>query len=309
MEDIKRPIAEISAETPRHADEISVKHPPASFVWDQPEYSMSAAIKKLAGAVLATLVSLCALPALAEVMKPICSDRPGRGTGACTVEDGHWQLEFGLWDTSFQHRGGVTTDVTQAADPAVKYGLGDQLDLEASIALYQSVRLHDALGSRTASGVGDLFLHAKWNPKGGEDSEFTWILDPYLKLPIAGRDLGNGEVEAGLLIPISWEFGGGWSLDSTPEADYLLNESGSGYHGALIDVLGIGRDIEGGFNVGMEFWTLQNFDPNGTMSQYSLGPTLAWLADNDDQFDGGLAVGLNRATPDLELYVGFSRRF
>ena len=309
MGDGTRRIAELPAETPRHAGEIPLKHPRANLFWHHTECSMSAAIKTIAGAALVALVSLRALPAHAEGMKPICSDRPGRATGACTVEDGHWQLEFGLWDTTLQHRGGVTTDVTQAADPALKFGLGDQVDLEASIALYQSVRLHDALGSRTASGVGDLFLHAKWNPKGGEDSEFTWILDPFLKLPTAGRDLGNGEVEAGLLIPMSWELGGGWSLESTPEADYLLNQSGSGYHGALIDVLGFGRDIEGGFNVGLEFWTLQNFDPIGTMSQYSLGPTLAWLADNDDQLDGGFAVGLNKATPDLELYVGFSRRF
>ena len=110
-------------------------------------------------------------------------------------------------------------------------------------------------------------------------------------------------------MPMSWELGGGWSLESTPEADYLLNAIRLRLSRRPDRCLGIGRDIEGGFNVGLEFWTLQNFDPIGTMSQYSLGPTLAWLADNDDQLDGGFAVGLNKATPDLELYVGFSRRF
>lgn len=309
MGDDKRAGAKLPADKLRHAGETSLKHPPASLPRYLMELSMTNAITTMVGAAFAALAGLLALPAQAEEMKPICSDRPGRGTGACTVEDGHWQVELGLWDTSFQHRGGLTTDVTQAADPVIKYGLGDQVDLEASIALYQSVRLHDALGTRTASGVGDLFLHAKWNPEGGEDHKFTWILDPYLKLPTAGRDLGNGEVEAGLLIPMSLELGGGWSLESTPEADYLLNDSGSGYHGALIDVLGVGRDITGGFNIAMEIWTFQNFDPIGTLSQYSLGPTLAWLADNNDQLDGGFAVGLNKATPDLELYVGFSRRF
>ena len=273
------------------------------------ESPMPAARKKIMAPAFAGLVGLWAQSGAAEELKPLCSDRPGRGTGACTVEDGHWQVELGLWDTTFQRRAGVTTDITQAADPAVKYGLSDNVDLEASMAFYQSVRMHDALGSRTASGVGDLFLHAKWNPNGGEESEFTWVLDPFVKLPTAGRDLGNGEVEAGLLIPMSWELSGGWSLESTPEADYLLNGSGSGYHGALIDVLGFGRDVAGGFNIAIEFWTFQNFDPAGSIGQYSLGPTLAWLADNDDQLDGGFAVVLNRATPDLELYVGFSRRF
>jgi len=270
---------------------------------------MIAAIKKIAGPAFAGFVGLCALPALAEDLKPICSDRPGRGTGACTVEEDHWQVELGLWDSTFQRRSGVTTDLMQAAYPAIKYGISDNADIEASMALYQSVRVHDASGSQTGSGVGDLFLHAKWNLTGGEESKFVSILDPFVKLPTAGRDLGNGAAEAGLLIPMSWDFGGGWSLESTPEADYLLNESGSGYHGAVIDVIGLGRDIEGGFNLGVEIWTSQNFDPAGTQSQYSFGPTIAWQPDIDDQLDGGFAAGLNRATPDLELYVGFSRRF
>jgi hypothetical protein len=273
------------------------------------ESAMPAAIKKLMGPAFAGLVGLCALPTNAEELKPLCSDRPGRGTGACTVEDGHWQVELGLWDATFQHRAGVTTDVTQAANPAVKYGISDNADIEASMALYQSVRVHDASGSQTVSGAGDLFLRAKWNPNGGEESEFTWILDPFVKLPTASRELGNGEVEAGLLIPMALELGGSWAIESTPEADYLLNESGSGYHGAVIDVIGLGRDIEGGFNVAVEIWTSQNFDPQGTESQYSFGPAIAWQPDPNDQLDGGFAVGLNRATPDLELYVGFSKRF
>jgi len=35
----------------------------------------------------------------------------------------------------------------------------------------------------------------------------------------------------------------------------------------------------------------------------------AWLADNDTQLDGGVNLGLNRATPDVEIYFGMSRRF
>jgi hypothetical protein len=272
------------------------------------EFPMPAAIKKIMAPAFAGFVSLCAFPADAEDLKPICADRPGRGTAACTLEDGHWQVELGLWGATFQHRAGVTTDETEAANPTIKYGFGNA-DIEASMTLYQSERVHDAAGSETVSGVGDLFLRAKWNPNDGEEGEFTWILDPYVKLPTAGRDLGNGAAEGGLLIPMSWEFGGGWSLESTPEADYLLNASGSGYHGAFVDVLGLCRDIEGGFNLGFEFWMSENFDPAGTESQYGIGPSIAWQPDPNDQFDGGFGVGLNRATPDLELYVGFSKRF
>ena len=41
-----------------------------------------------------------ALPtmAVAQDEKPICPDRPGRGTSACTVEAGRAQLVLGLFD-------------------------------------------------------------------------------------------------------------------------------------------------------------------------------------------------------------------
>lgn len=266
-------------------------------------------IRNAMGPALAGFVFFCAFPAHAEDLKPICSDRPGRGAVACTVDPGHWQAELSLWDATFQHRAGVTIDVIQAANPTIKYGLSDSADIEASMALYQSVRVHDGSGSRTASGVGDLFLRAKWNPNGGENGDFVWLFDPFIKLPTAGRDLGNGEVEGGLMVPMTWTFGGNWALVSTPEVDLLLNGSGAGYHGELLDVIGLCRDIGSGLNLAVEVWTSQNLDPQGTQSQYGIGPRLAWLSDPNDQFDAGLAVGLNRPTPDLELYVGFSRRF
>ena len=48
--------------------------------------------------------------ASAQDAKPICPDRPGRGTSPCTLEEGRAQLELGLFDDSYHHRSGVTTD-------------------------------------------------------------------------------------------------------------------------------------------------------------------------------------------------------
>ena len=79
---------------------------------------MPAVPRKFLGPALAGFLALCARAAGAEDLKPLCSDRPGRGTGACTVEEGYWQVELGLWDATFQHRAGVSTDVTSAANPA-----------------------------------------------------------------------------------------------------------------------------------------------------------------------------------------------
>jgi hypothetical protein len=256
---------------------------------------------------IAALLLLAALPARADDLAPICPDRPGKGTSPCTLAAGHAQVELGLFDESFQRRSGVTTDTGNAGAALAKLGVNDWMDVEAGMALYQFQRVHDASGTMTASGIGDLFLRSKINPLSG-DGPFALVIGPYLKLPTAGGGLGNGAVEGGMVAPMSYDLGSGWSLAMTPEADALLNASGGGHHASLVNVAGLGKSF-GPVTLGAEVWTDQNLDPAGSTSQYSFDLDAAWLTDSDTQLDGGVNLGLNRATPDLELYVGVSRRF
>jgi hypothetical protein len=264
---------------------------------------MSSGITRAAIVLLTLLTSPLAR---AEDLRPICPDRPGRGTSPCTLERGHAQLELGLFDDSFQHRSGVTTDTDNVGSLLAKWGASERIDVEAGMAFYQQLRVHDASGTTTISGVGDVLLHAKYNPLA--EGAFALVLDPFLKLPTASGGMGNGAVEGGLVLPMAYDLGNNWSLAMTPELDVLLNASGSGSHVNLVDVVGLGRGF-GPLTLGAELWTSQNLDPAGTVRQYSFDLDAAWLADNDTQLDGGLNIGLNRATPDLEIYFGISRRF
>jgi Putative MetA-pathway of phenol degradation len=136
----------------------------------------------------------------------------------------------------------------------------------------------------------------------------AFALEPYVKLPTAGGGLGNGHVEGGLVAPLSYDLGGGWSLGATPEADLLLNGSGSGYHANFSEVVGLGKAL-GPVTLGAEVWSDQNIDPSGGATLYSADVDAAWLVNNDTQLDCGVNLGLNRATPDVEVYFGISRRF
>ncbi len=250
---------------------------------------------------------LLASPAWADDLGPICPDRPGKGTSACTVDAGHVQAELGLYDGAFQHRDGVTVDDTAAGALLLKYGVAPGFDIEAGLTAYQGERVHDGAADITQGGFGDLYLRGKAMLTG--DGPFAAAIEPVLKIPTATNGTGNGKLEGGLVVPLAYDLGGGWSLASTPEADVALNGSGSGYHATAIDVVGLGKSLDGGWNLGAEIWTAQDFDPAGTTSQYSFDVSAAWLADNDTQLDGGLNFGLNRATPDTEVYFGVSRRF
>ena len=255
----------------------------------------------------AALFLLAALPAQAADLGPICADRPGKGTSPCTLARGHAQVELGMIDESTQRRSSMTVDTGNAGALLLKYGVTSRMDVEAGMALFQFQRAHTPAGRFSADGVGDLFLRAKINPLRG-DGPFALVLGPTLKIPIAKGPLGNGAVEGGLVAPMSYDLGGNWSLAMTPEADILRDSAGGGYHANLTDVVGIGRSF-GNLALGAEVWSAQNMDPAGTVSQYSFDVGAAYLFGRNTQLDGGVNLGLNRATPDVEIYFGISHRF
>ncbi len=259
---------------------------------------------------------VCALlmltgPALADdtSLRDLCPDRPGKGTSACTVDAGHFQLEVDAFDGAFQRDDGVTTDTYFVANPTLKFGFTDNFDIEANIAPFEIIRTRDASGAETETGIGDLFLRSKLNLAGNDGGEWGVAIEPFLKIPTARREIGNGAVEGGVLAPLSLDLGSGWSLASTPEVDVLRNESGGGYHADIINVIGIGRALDGGVTLGAEVWESGDLDPAGSTQSYSLDFDVAWQPDSDVQLDGGINLGLNRETPGAQVYVGVSRRF
>jgi hypothetical protein len=99
------------------------------------------------------------------------------------------------------------------------------------------------------------------------------------------------------------------SLGLTPEIDWTANGSGSGHHAAMVQVVSLGAQLSQKFSILAELWGQWDWDRLGTRRQYSVDAALAYLAGKDLQLDAGANFGLNRNTPDLELYTGVSARF
>ena len=107
---------------------------------------------------LAILAALLAMPALADDLRPLCPDRPGKGTSPCTVDADHLQVEVDAFDMTSQHQGGVSTTVYNFADPEFRYGVSDDFEVAADFAPYMQVRSRSGGVTQTASGIGDLTL-------------------------------------------------------------------------------------------------------------------------------------------------------
>ncbi len=240
---------------------------------------------------------------------PICTDRPTNGNYACTVPKGMWQLEADAFGWTAQRIDGERTDVLLFSNPTLKYGLSDRSDVQLNWAPFIRARARDANGEVSIiEGVGDLSVRYKHRLT-PSDANVEVALLPFIKLPTARRGIGNGRVEGGVALPINYHAPGDWTITLGPQIDILADADGlGGYHAGLTGLVNIAKSF-GPFTILNELWTGQDFDPSGTVRQYSYDVALVWLARPSLQLDIGANIGLNRETPGLFGYVGISTRF
>jgi hypothetical protein len=262
--------------------------------------------RRLGCAALASAV-LAGAAAAAEP-QPICADRPTKSNGPCTVDVGHFQVEADIVNASFMHEDGVSTDNWLLFNPTLKYGLTSNLDIEASIAPVDIQRIGDGEGHvSTQTGIGDLYFRLKYEVL--NTPSFQAALMPYVKAPTASHGLGNGAVEGGLLLPVNVKLSSSLSLALQPEVDSFANAAGDGHHLATSEDVNLGLSLPHNVTVFAELWGQWDFDPAGTVRQYSADIAAALGLGRDTQLDAGINFGLNRATPGFAPYIGIAHRF
>ena len=254
------------------------------------------------------LTLLIAAPAHAADEAPICPDRPSKGTGTCTVPAGRWQIETGLVDWAHDSTDGVRSNLTIIGAALLKLGIADNADLELGVVPFEISRVRDADGRQRASGFGDMVARAKVQLTGGA-AKVQVAIDPFVKIPTAKHDLGNGMVEGGVTVPVGASLGGPLSIALAPELDWSADADGQGHHAAMVQLVDLGIAAGPRLALTAELWGSWDWDPSGTGKHYSADGAVAYLLSDSVQLDAGANFGLNRNTPDVELYAGFSKRF
>ncbi len=246
-------------------------------------------------------------------LRPFCTDRPTKNTGACSVDAGHFQIESDIFNATFDHEDGVTTDTYLYTNPNFKLGVTDNTDIELNFAPFEQVVIHDhnTQTSETLSGFGDMFVHLKVNFAGNSGGDFGIAIDPYLKAPTASDHMGNGVVEGGLPVPMFFALTDTLQLSATPEIDALKNAADDGHHALFQMPLGLTYSISPTTTLSGEVWGSFNDDPSGNTNQYSVDFAATWQppGTKDLQLDCGINFGLNKNTPGTQAYVGISKRW
>jgi hypothetical protein len=255
---------------------------------------------------------LIASPALAEdKLRDLCAERPGLDTPACTVDPGHLQIELGVGDWTLDKQSGTRNDTIVVGDVLARYGVGDSTEIRLGWTSYGHSRTRDTATGAVdrLSGTGDVTIGLKQNLVSPSGDGFSLALLPSVSLPTGKTGIGAGDWGAGLLIPVSYDLTETLTLEATPEIDAAVDGDGKGRHAAYGSAAGLGVKLSDKWSMSVEGQLIRDRDPGDHSTQALAGAYVAWQPKGRIQFDAGAQAGLNRATPDVELYFGISEKF
>ena len=248
-------------------------------------------------------------------LRPLETDRPTKSNSPYTVDAGHFQYESDIVNSTYDHYsyGRTTTSDTLVADPTLKLGLTNNTDLEVALAPFNFVRSTSRAGGvkTDGNGFGDIYTRLKVNLLGDDGGDYAVAIVPYVKAPTASRTLGNGHYEGGAYAPVSFALPGDVTGLVMTEVDVLEDAALTGTHENYQNLINFSHAIgktEDNLTGYVEFYSDVDNDA-GLQPYYTADFAVAWLVSPNFQLDIGTNVGLNKAAPDIQGYVGISQRF
>jgi hypothetical protein len=259
---------------------------------------------------LALLASLGAGAARAGDLRDFCPNRPGKGSPACILDAGRWQVETDIVDATRDRRAGVTTTELSFADFQVRYGLSRRAELDAAWSPLLSERVRGQGQSASAHGSGVAILALRWSLTDPDAKGAAIAVQPFVAAPAGSGGFAPDRWGGGVGLPVALPLTDNLGIGLFPQVAWIPDALGRGGHAAVSAAAGLSQSL-GALSFGEELWGLVDDDPSGRTRQASFDLTAAWQPPRlkDVQLDVGLNAGLNAQTPRRELYLGLAKRF
>jgi hypothetical protein len=253
-------------------------------------------------------------PTPSRFMRQLSTDRPDKTESAYTLDAGHFQLEMDLVSYTRDHDtsggGDTRTDLLAVAPVNLKIGLLNNLDFQVVLESYNHGRVSDhAAGTvQTMSGFGDVTTRLKLNFWGNDGGTTAFAAIPLVKFPSNQDNLGNSAVEGAVLFPLALQLPRGWDMAPMAGVAFLRDENNEGYHASFINSITFGRELFGKLDGYAEFFSeVSTEQGSGWIGTADFGVTYE-LTPNI-QLDAGINIGVTKAAPDFNPFVGLSWRF
>jgi Putative MetA-pathway of phenol degradation len=248
-----------------------------------------------------------------DLMRPFCTDRPGKAHCAQTVDAGHFQEEGDIWISTWDHWSPtrISTRAYTVINPNLKLGITNWTELDVLIPVYNNLEIKSRVdgGVHRAAGFADFSLGGKINFFGNDGGDQALGAIGFVKIPTAASGLGNNRTELFLDVPFTTALPDKFSLTLEPAVNLLRNLRNQGYQGDYQFIANLNRPIIGttvtaAVEIALDFPADHNIRP-----RHTIDPSLQWLVTPNLQLDAGAYIGITKAAPDYTLYVGVSFRY
>ena len=245
-------------------------------------------------------------------LRPFSTDRPGKTHSSLTVDAGHFQLEGDFWNYTWDSwtKDGTKTRLNSFLNMNYKLGLTNWSELDLILPTYNKIQIKNSTQpSIRARGVGDLFIGGKVNFFGNDEGDQSLGAIGFAKIPTAPLGLGNGKPEYTVNVPFTTALPHEFSLTVEPAVGLLRNKQNTGYQGDYQFLVNLNRPVMGkeviaALELALDFPGDRTVGP-----RHTLDPSLQWLITPNLQLDLGIYIGLTKAAPDWNPYVGISFRY
>jgi hypothetical protein len=166
----------------------------------------------------------------------------------------------------------------------------------------------DRRASQTIRDLGDTTVRLKINLIGNDDGKLAIGLISSLKIPTNTNHLGNNLYEPGFGLPFNYALPGGLIFFGQTRID-ILDEPHSGYRRVQSsNPIGISRAIVANLSGYLEFYDAVSTGHNHLWIG-TLDTGLIYQVTANFSVDVNSFFGLTRSADDVNVFVGFARRF
>lgn len=247
-------------------------------------------------------------------MREMSTDRPDKTESPYTVDAGHFQVEADLvnYTQDKTDDAGVETKSKSfgVLVTNLKAGLTNSMDFQVVITPYASEETQvTGADADKKSGFGDTTLRLKYNLFGNDGGDIAMALMPFLKAPThSHRDMGNDQVEGGLILPIALNLPRDWKLGLMSQINAMKNAADNKYHTEFVSSFSFSHDLGGEWGGYVEFYS-QSSNEAGAEWIGTADAGLTYGMTPDLQWDVGVNLAATTAADDYNPFVGISARF
>lgn len=251
-------------------------------------------------------------PTPRQSLREMSTDRPDKTESPYTVNAGRVQIEidFLTYTRDVDNGANMRVETLGIAPINVKLGLDHRSDLQVIFGSYVRQTVTDRTTGRreTIDGYGDLTVRLKHNLWGNDGGGTALALMPFVKLPTSSRGIGNGAIEFGIIVPLAISVSDRVGIGLMTEVDFLEDADGRGLSPTFINTATIGVDLTDRIGAYTELFTEKSAG-HDTPWVVTFDAGMTYALSDDMQLDAGFNLGVTDAADDLNVFIGFSRRF